>query len=563
MPDLYDELEFPPKAEYLDLAEYVNYQVDIAHWKEISAQFQKVFRQVYARRSAAVLLVYGPQGSGKSLFCMRLLKDYKNTSEEKDRGGCIPNLKDNLWHVLVATTDPEEDKIREATANTTLEKVDDQNSSWLTELRAAAKKDTKHRVRIYLLDNAARDSMLRPWTELNTIDFAAAKQAGPDAVLGTVAQRIDAACRSDFQRSILVLLSNDRPWLEAFQRQLDQWYKGLATLIDLPVPPPRALEHIVRINTNRLNRVSYWYCLEAALPDKRREVRNVLMSQQGFTDSFDAVSSSLASSPSRRRGKPSNRNALTLVTLGVEQATVHDFLAARDFFIKEEVKPRQLHGATSRHLGVWEIWGPWASKITSKRPPSSDFLRRARMLESEFLFQWISLDMVATCALLEPPAEDDLGGRILELIERRPSTGEKEDAREAWRNRCAQIEADLYQPPFPPDRVDNLVQEFARGGQSRSAMYEAALKRRVGARGYGRGVQCYPALRPDLIADRGEYRACELTGASSDNDKDIAEAIVRTGHSIEFTAFLRENLDGLEAYLIAKVEAYAAMLESV
>jgi hypothetical protein len=64
MADLYDELEFPPRAEYLD--QYKNYQVDIAHWKPLAKQFQKTFRQVYARRSAAVLLVYGPQGSGKS-----------------------------------------------------------------------------------------------------------------------------------------------------------------------------------------------------------------------------------------------------------------------------------------------------------------------------------------------------------------------------------------------------------------------------------------------------------------------------------------------------------------
>jgi hypothetical protein len=58
-------------------------------------------------------------------------------------------------------------------------------------------------VRIYLLDNASRDSMLRPWTELGATEFAAASQAGPDAILSTMAQRIDAACRSDFQRSIL------------------------------------------------------------------------------------------------------------------------------------------------------------------------------------------------------------------------------------------------------------------------------------------------------------------------------------------------------------------------
>ncbi|KYF85724.1 hypothetical protein BE20_29350 [Sorangium cellulosum] len=90
MADLYGELEFPPRAEYLD--QYKNYQVDIAHWQRLAGQFQKAFRQVYARRSAAVLLVHGPQGSGKSMFSARLAQDHERT-----RGGAFaPDLRNNL-----------------------------------------------------------------------------------------------------------------------------------------------------------------------------------------------------------------------------------------------------------------------------------------------------------------------------------------------------------------------------------------------------------------------------------------------------------------------------------
>jgi hypothetical protein len=34
MGDLYDELEFPLRAEYL--GQYKNYQVDVTHWRELA-----------------------------------------------------------------------------------------------------------------------------------------------------------------------------------------------------------------------------------------------------------------------------------------------------------------------------------------------------------------------------------------------------------------------------------------------------------------------------------------------------------------------------------------------
>jgi hypothetical protein len=252
MADLYDELEFPQRAEYLD--QYKNYQVDIAHWKPLAEQFQKAFRRVHARRSAAVLLVHGPQGSGKSMFCNRLEQDYKRSRE----GAFAPDLRNNLWHVLV-TTDQRNDEatIRDATMETTLTLVDDGKAEWLKELKAVAKADKSSRVRVFLCDDAHKDSKVRPWTDLAAKEFYEAKQAGPDALLAHVAERINEGCRGEFQRSLFVMLSNDKRWVDSLRSKLDVWYKELATDLTLPVPDPPTLERIVRINTNRLNRVSY------------------------------------------------------------------------------------------------------------------------------------------------------------------------------------------------------------------------------------------------------------------------------------------------------------------
>ncbi|WP_437952462.1 hypothetical protein WME98_18240 [Sorangium sp. So ce296] len=555
MADLYDELEFPPRAEYLD--QYKNYQVDIAHWQRLAGQFQKAFRQVYARRSAAVLLVHGPQGSGKSMFSARLAQDHERT-----RGGAFaPDLRNNLWHVLVATDQPDERAIEDVTRDTVLRLVDEHKSqNWLEELRGFATSD-RSRVRLIVCDDMHKDSMMRPWTEMSPRDFYEARQAGPDAILAYLAERLNDACRHEFQRSIFVMLSNDQAWIEKLHGHLERWYQGLSTVLTLPVPEAPTLERIVRMNTNRLNKVSYWYCLDAAQTEQRKEVRRVLMEGSGFTSSFHAVSQSLDAA-SRRMGRPGNPNVLTLVTLGSEFAEVQTFLNDR------EIDAEPGHGASPRHLGVWEMRGPWASKIVRK--PSRELLRRARMLESEFMLRWVSLDMVGTYALLQPPAAGDLGDELLLLILRRPSIGTLKSTGDAWRSECAALDTRLDNPPFAAVEVEKLFKDFMTLGQRRSTLYEPALRHRAGAaRLFSRGFAVYASLKPDMIVEdpgppkHGEYAVCALTSADSDDPKDIADAIRRTGHSVEFTAFLRNNLVGIEDYLRDKIERYAGMLESV
>lgn len=553
MGDLYDELEFPPRAEYLD--QYKEYQVDVTHWRQLAEQFQKAFRQVYARRSAAVLLVYGPQGAGKSMFCTRLAQDYERTRA----GAYTPDLRNNLWHILVATDKPDEEAIREVTRDTALKLVDERKAAdWLGDLKEFARED-RSRVRVFLCDDAHKDSMMRPLTDLSAKDFYEARQSGRDALLEHISERLNDACRHEFQRSIFVMLSNNREWVEALRGKLESWFKELATQLLLPVPEPTTLERIVRINTNRLNKVSYWYCLDAAQAEHRKDVRRVLMEGGGFTDSFHAVSRSL-DSELRRPGRPGNRNILTLVTLGSELAAVQSFLEDR------EIETESYHGATARHLGDWEMRGQWASKMV--RQPDKEFIRRARMLESEFILRWVSLDMGATHALLRPPAKEDLGERLMHLILRRPSIGTPNEIRTEWRTECTEVDSQLDAPPFSAAEVESLAQQFAQLGQRRSLLYEQAIMHRFRAP-YGRGFKVYSSLKPDLIVEdpqspgSGEYRACALTSAASDDPAEISDAIRRTGHSIEFTAFLREDLEGLEQYLREKILRYAGMLESV
>jgi hypothetical protein len=175
------------------------------------------------------------------MFCNRLEQDYKRSRE----GDVAPDLRNNLWHVLV-TTDQHNDEatIRGATVETTLTLIDDRKAEWLTDLKAVASADKASRVRIFLCDDAHKDSKMRPWTDLPAKDFYEAKQAGPDALLAHVAERINEGCRGEFQRSIFVMLSNDKKWVESMRSKLDVWYKELATDLTLPVPDPPTLERV-------------------------------------------------------------------------------------------------------------------------------------------------------------------------------------------------------------------------------------------------------------------------------------------------------------------------------
>jgi hypothetical protein len=161
------------------------------------------------------------------MFCARLRKDYQSTRA----GACTPDLRDNLWHVLVATDNPDEQTLKDATAATALQVVDEHKAqSWLVELKSFAAKDDS-RVRVILCDNAHKDSMMRPWTELSAREFYEARQAGPDAILAHVADRLNDACRHELQRSIFVMLSHEKDWIESLRGSLDRWFKELATVL--------------------------------------------------------------------------------------------------------------------------------------------------------------------------------------------------------------------------------------------------------------------------------------------------------------------------------------------
>lgn len=186
-----------------------------------------------------------------------------------------------------------------------------------------------------------------------------------------------------------------------------------------------------------------------------------------------------------------------------------------------------------------------------------------RCSKSEFMLRWVSLDITAVCALLQPSALNDLGSQALDVVQHRPSIGDRQERREEESAQVAALNAALASAAFPPADLSALEGRFrGMAGQQRALIYQSALRLRLA--GHGRGMPVFTSLRPDFIPGvGGEYRICSVTQAAGDDQRALTEAIKRTGHTVEFTAHMVDGLSGLETYLSDKIMAYAQMVESV
>jgi hypothetical protein len=536
---LYQQLlRFPERAE--NLGQFSTYEVDLEHWKSLSVVFRQTFQTIYERGSSAILLVHGAQGTGKTLFSRRLEQDYQKAT----KGSLSPDSK-NLWHTLVGEEPPTRATIETATANSVLRRVDP-SSGWLQELRIFAKADP-HRVRIFVIDDAHRDGFLREWASLTQAEYLNFKSRKEESVaLGSVAERLVEDCRGDFQRSIFLLLSNDAVRMQSLKEHVEQSHKGLAKTLELPLPAPEMKEQIVRKNTNRLNRLSYWYCLDAAGKEGRASVHEVLKApDQGFTSSFIALSEALRSHDVKQRtGRPANRNLITLVTLGSAPSVANGFIDDHEL----DVADRHV----GDHLGVWLMREQWASTLCEG--DDSDSSRRAQMVESEFTLRWVALDMKATFALCQAQSPSDVGERVLEIIRFMPSIAKPAEMRKSGED-CTKLEPEIG--AIGGVDLDQFEKKFIELGQRRSTLYETEIGKRLG--NYSRGFTRFPAVKPDFIVE--DYKPCAVTSATS--AENIADAIKRTCHVIEFTSHLQDDMNGLKEYLLSKVDRYALLLESV
>lgn len=531
---------FPERAEYLAQPRFDSYRVSLEHWTPLATTFRSAFEAVYERQSARVLLVHGAQGVGKSLFVRRIQDDFDASRTRREHD------PENLWHLLAGGSPFRSDTLAKAVDTSEVRRVE-ASTGWLGREATFASAD-RHAIRIFLFDDAHKDAFIREWAGLTQGEYLTMKAAGQRAVvLESVAQRIVEDCRGQFSRSVFVLLSNDAEFLDHLRSELDKSHAGLAERIELPLPAADIKEKIVRTNTNILNPRSYWYCLDRGGPEEKKDAWHTLVGEKGFIDAFQAINRALtAQDREKRRGRPANKNVLTLVTLGTPPTDVASFVSDRELIPDES--------DVQADLGVWWFRDRWASSLQVEG--QADLARRASLVESEFSLRWVALSMRATWALCSAPDGDASAAAVVEVLKTTPSIGDSKTVKgknaDAIRAAADALEA------APSAAVAAFAEEFTAKGQLRSRDYEPAIAHRM-AQQYGVGLDARGSLRPDVILH--EYEPCAVTRAP--DDKAIETAIRRSCHVVEITAHLRADLEGLDAYLRDKVRAYAELLESV
>lgn len=535
-------LLFPERAEYLAQPQYQAYRIRLDHWRELSSEFRRAFQAVYERRSGSVLLVHGPQGTGKTLFTRELEEGFRASSKTPLT---TPNPR-NLWHVLSGGDPIDFDKVREVTPRTVVRRVAGE-TDWLKKESAFASSDA-HSMRVFIFDDVHKDVFLRELAELTQGDYLRLKADGKaDVAFESVAQRIVENIRASFARSLFVFLSNNRPFLEQLHGYLEQSHAGLARVIGLPLPNAPLKEEIVRTNTNRLNPRSYWYCLDQGGPGEKLDAYKTLTGPGGFIDSFQAIDRALSAGAARRSGRPANKNLLTLVTLGAEPLVVESFMANHELVASENT-------GRIKHVGSWLFREAWASSFGDDN--DEVYARKAGLVESEFALRWVTLDSRATWCL----CKGALSPLLENFIQLAPRIGEPKDVKTATESAVKQLDDEL-DALSNVDEIEQFLAAFKEAGQGRSRSYESAIAKRFGGLAFSQGLADYGGVKPDLILN--EYKACAVTSSKSGDANAIQEAIRRTCHVIEFTAHLQPDLKGLREYLRDKVGTYASLLEAL
>lgn len=301
----YRRIRYPNVGENAESFE--NYKVFPNHWSDLAHRLRRYFEIVRARGESKILLLYGGQGIGKTIFANRLERDLEASAADLGRSAGIAPNRNNLWHLISGDRQLSADLIKSATEVSVVKKVEN-SVSWVKDVEAYLAPQ-KNRVAIVIADNAEGSYFRQGLVDLSVVDYMQL-QDNPN-FLQLVAQKLVSACRNKIKSSLIVMLTNDKNYAENLQLAVDGQHKGLMETLAFPEPSPKDKEDIVRVNVNRLNEVSYWYCIDRAGPSEKGAVYTSISGAAGFRDAFEAIDNALNSE--NRAGRPANKNIVSLI----------------------------------------------------------------------------------------------------------------------------------------------------------------------------------------------------------------------------------------------------------
>lgn len=536
----YQGIIFPDRAESLRETTYASYRVFLDFWQPLADQLRDFYEPVKTRGDTRILLVYGPQGGGKTMFARKLATDFDKTSSGQD----LQPSRDNLWHRVSGGTSAgaprlDAELIKAARSATSLTSVtndpnlsanyipDDKN--WMATLLKRVEGDRGRRW-IVILDNAERGHFIQSLVELSDVDFLRMRDQPEAATLA--AQRFVGHARTTLRGCLFVVLTNSLPFAAAVDQAINSQHQGMLVRTDLPLPGPTEKETVVRVNTNRLNRISYWYCLDRAGPTEKSAVYTALSGAETFPGSFSAVDSAIKSSV--RLGRRAKTCLLTLVVIA--RTIDRTELSKLGTVWRDEVD--------HKWLSIQNFDEQWATPLL---PPTD-----ASLLESEWTLRVVAMGEEFVKSLLSGDAAQEKKCQDL-LNQLKQAYGPGTFQRTLDANRAALT---ALVDTWPDNSAMDINATFWRLGQRRSTAYEPVLTRLLP--GYNQSHDGFLNYRPDYVAS--PYVPCSILTAGSSNIDRINEAIYRNAHAIEFTAMDTFTVTNIRTYLQNKLRNYVEVV---
>lgn len=539
-PSEYQGILFPSRAEAISSGNFSSYRVFLNFWQPLADQLRAFFEKVKIRNECQILLVHGPQGGGKSMFARKLSTDFNYTQSFPASDASA----DNLWHQVSGGTTSGKARldsalISAASAVTSMIIVSDDptagtdvikdDKDWLNGVIQRVKGNGTRRW-IIVLDNAERGYFMQ--SLLNASDTEFVSLVNDVNATNLAAVRFVGYARTQLRGCLFVVLTNNETFASTVAGAINAQHNGLLVRTNLPLPGATEKETVVRVNINRLNSISYWYCLDRAGPTEKAAVYAALNGAETFPGSFAAVDEAIRSSD--RVGRRAKTCLLTLIVL--TPSVDADELAKLGKVWRDEV--------THKWLSVVNFESEWASDLL----PTRD----AGLLESEWTLRVVALGDQFTQSLISgDPVHELACQNLLNRLKKSYGPGIHQTTLDENRVNLEKL-VDAW-----PTTAVNSTSSFWTVGQRRSTTYEPILTRLLP--GYNQISTGFLSCRPDFIVEA--FRPCSVLGASSSDVSDINKEIRRSAHVYEFTTVEQFTALRIRTYLQTKLGNYVLVTQ--
>lgn len=532
----YARILFPDRAEDMrGNPQLKGYRIFLSHWPQLISFLKTSYERVVTRHASYALILYGPQGIGKTLLADKLQFDFQKTKEGVC-GGSIPFDQNNLWHIISGSLKNTVDVINATNRSEILDCTD--KDDWVNEVEKWAN-NNKDRTKIVILDNAERAYFGAALAKLSPGEYLSQKD-NPH-MFEHIAQQFIRLARTQLRGTLFLILGNNHEMLSKFHETCESQHRGMVVFNELPLPSGVEKESIVRINVNRLNRVSYWYCVDKSGPDNKEELYEKLRGTSTFPDAFSAVDEAFTESQIRQ-GRPANKCLLTLAVLTKDfsnNLSIAECLSGRNDTIKFKHEVAELYIIPDNYC--------------QKVLPS--YRDEAKMLESEFTLRLLVLSNLWIQKILSGnPVHERLSLDCLNALLIHPRIGLQEKARIEIEAKQKETCDALLNIPGGELQLDK---NFWPLGAVRAAKYESVLKRYY--EGYNHAFFRGFSKRPDILIE--SYEPCSVLRSRSNTSADINVAISRKCHSVEVTAQINATSESVVSYLANKLTNYIELVK--